>query len=406
MLFDILYVLFLIILVVLLFNVMILVHELGHYWAALWRGLVVERFGIWFGKPILRTQINGVEFVIGCIPAGGYVQLPQMAPMEAIEGKSDMVRAELPPVKPLDKIIVAFAGPLFSFMLAVFFACIVWVIGRPVSDNTTVIGYIPNFSPSITAVPVNGTVAEPGLKVGDKVLSVDGKEVTKFSGIGPSIHWSVVSSQNDAIRFKVERPGQPQPLYFDVTPYREPKAFWQRRSLRQVLIGQAHNIIVSKIPENSPVSKVLKPGDRIVAVNGQELLSLAQLNEYIAKQRRGFWGLDNLTPVHAVMDRVVTNNERQIALTVDRPIDLKATEVKYDRITLPAVVPRAPAEPSGFQPMLGFEIATEYTLRYDTPYDQIANSVYAMYSTFSALLSPRGDIGLQHLSGPAGILNT
>ncbi|HSI86237.1 MAG TPA: site-2 protease family protein, partial [Candidatus Methylacidiphilales bacterium] len=46
------------------------------------------------------------------------------------------------------------------------------------------------------------------------------------------------------------------------------------------------------------------------------------------------------------------------------------------------------------------------TLRYDTPYDQIANSVYAMYSTFSALLSPRGDIGLQHLSGPAGILNT
>src|SRR5882672_7269606 len=104
--------------VVLLFNLLIFVHELGHFLAARWRGLKVDRFAIWFGKPIWKKEINGVEYCLGCIPAGGYVSLPQMAPMEAIEGKSDRPAEDLPNVSAFDKIIVAFAGPLFSFLLA------------------------------------------------------------------------------------------------------------------------------------------------------------------------------------------------------------------------------------------------------------------------------------------------
>src|SRR5208337_5554331 len=101
--------------VVLIFNLIIGVHELGHFLAARWRGLKIERFAIWFGKPIWKQQIGGVEYALGCIPAGGYVALPQMATMDAIEGKSDASAEPLPNVSPLDKIIVAFAGPLFSF---------------------------------------------------------------------------------------------------------------------------------------------------------------------------------------------------------------------------------------------------------------------------------------------------
>ena len=71
--------------VLLLFNLLIFVHELGHFLAARWRGLKVERFAIWFGKPIWKKKIGGVEYVLGTIPAGGYVSLPQMAPMEAVE---------------------------------------------------------------------------------------------------------------------------------------------------------------------------------------------------------------------------------------------------------------------------------------------------------------------------------
>src|SRR5215472_11273729 len=112
--------------VVLLFNLLIGVHELGHFLAAKWRGLKIDRFAIWFGKPIWKAKIGGVEYALGWIPAGGYVALPQMATMEAIEGKSDTPAEQLPNVAPLDKIIVAVAGPLFSFLLALFFAITVW----------------------------------------------------------------------------------------------------------------------------------------------------------------------------------------------------------------------------------------------------------------------------------------
>jgi regulator of sigma E protease len=111
--------------VILIFNLIIGVHELGHFLAARWRGLKVDRFAIWFGKPIWRRRIGEVEYVLGTIPFGGYVSLPQMATMETIEGKTETPTKPLPPASPLDKIIVAFAGPLFSFLLAVLFAVVV-----------------------------------------------------------------------------------------------------------------------------------------------------------------------------------------------------------------------------------------------------------------------------------------
>ena len=120
--------------VLIFFNLMIIVHELGHFLAARWRGLVIEKFGIWFGKPLWQKKINGVVYSLGSIPAGGFVALPQLAPMEVMEGKVETPRDQLPPISALDKIIVAFAGPLFSFLLAFVFAVIVWKVGRPVSE--------------------------------------------------------------------------------------------------------------------------------------------------------------------------------------------------------------------------------------------------------------------------------
>src|SRR3954454_19288176 len=118
--------------VVVLFNLLIIVHELGHFLAARWRGLFIEKFGVWFGKPIWKKTINGVQYSLGSIPFGGFVALPQLAPMDIIEGKADLDRNTLPKISAVDKIIVAFAGPLFSFLLAAVFAVIVTVVGRPV----------------------------------------------------------------------------------------------------------------------------------------------------------------------------------------------------------------------------------------------------------------------------------
>src|SRR5580658_9334564 len=139
--------------VILLFNILIIVHELGHFLAAKWCGLKIEKFAIWFGKSLWEKKIDGVEYVFGSIPFGGYVMLPQMAPMEAIEGKTETPREELPPASPWQKIIVAFAGPLFSFGLAVVFACIVWAVGKPTtySEKTTIIGYAAPEGPAAKA---------------------------------------------------------------------------------------------------------------------------------------------------------------------------------------------------------------------------------------------------------------
>ncbi len=126
---------------------------------------------------------------LGTIPFGGYVSLPQMATMEAIEGKSDEKAEQLPPVAPLDKIIVAFAGPLFSFLLAIAFAVVVWQVGKPSNeqDNTTTIGW----------VDPTGPAAKAGLQPGDKILEVDGHPVRTFlpgADVADSITWRIVTS--------------------------------------------------------------------------------------------------------------------------------------------------------------------------------------------------------------------
>src|SRR5206468_12349192 len=176
MLLHIIRVIFILLEVLILFNLLIVVHELGHFLAARWRGLYIEKFGIWFGKPLWKKTINGVQYSLGSLPFGGFVALPQLAPMDIIEGKADVDRAELPPISALDKIIVAFAGPLFSFGLAIVFAGLVSMVGRPVreSEKTTIVGEVDKDSPCYNL-----------LRSGDEVLEVDDKPVSKWSGMGP-----------------------------------------------------------------------------------------------------------------------------------------------------------------------------------------------------------------------------
>lgn len=121
--------------VLVLFNVLIFVHELGHFLAARWRGLKVERFAIWFGKPIWSHKLGDVwSCPRTAVPAGGYVSLPNGSHGHA---GGDRGQSRLLFLVHADKIIVAFAGPLFSFLLAFAFAAIVWQIGRPLHEAET-----------------------------------------------------------------------------------------------------------------------------------------------------------------------------------------------------------------------------------------------------------------------------
>jgi len=160
---EILNIIYVVAVVFLLFGAAIFVHEFGHFWVALKRGLIVEEFAIGFGPIIWSKEHEGILYSIRLIPAGGFVKLPQMLTSEAIEGKAedkpedkndedeaenkngeDMPEPEeeMPQVSPLSKILVAFAGPLMNVVFAFVIAIFIWVAGIPEPINEPVIGYV------------------------------------------------------------------------------------------------------------------------------------------------------------------------------------------------------------------------------------------------------------------------
>ncbi len=430
--------------VLLIFNLIIAVHELGHFLAGRWRGLVIEEFGIWFGKPIWKTTVNGVQFSLGSIPLGGFVKLPQMAPMDVIEGETDTPREQLPPVSALDKIIVAVAGPLFSLGLALVFAVIVYFVGRPVSQaevNTT-IGYVAPGSPA----------AEAGMLPGDKILEVDGHPVSKFGGMTNSVVWYVVRSEGADIPFKVQRGDQtltlhPKPLHA------ESRGWWTRQTLRQVMIEPASTPMVAKVADGSPAARAgLKTNDLIEAVDGQPLLSITafgDLEETRAGEtlklriRRGKQTLDTQLTAPAMpleVDRVLAGSPAAMAgiQKGDAIVDvdgqklksrlevsdyLRAGKGKPVALTVargPGTFQRTlvPQVPKGAEtPMIGVQWRQDtdgitwdqqglMDLVYPLPMEQVGSSVTTVVNTVGAILSPKSDVKLQHLSGPVMIFRT
>jgi regulator of sigma E protease len=361
-------VIFILLEVLVLFNLLIVVHEIGHFLAARWRGLYIEKFGIWFGKPLWKKKINGVQYSLGSLPFGGFVALPQLAPMDIIEGKADVDRAMLPPVSALDKIIVAVAGPLFSLLLAIFFAAIVWIVGYPVSesDMTTVVGYVMPDSPA----------EKVGLRPGDKILEVDGKRVTRFLGMNDSVSWAVVRSEGDTIPVKFERDKKVQAV--NVEPYKAQTRGWRRKSVRQLLILPAETAIIDKVESNSPAAAAgLQPRDIIRGFNHEPIYNPVALLEYIKK-----------------------HPDETLTLEVERAGSRLEVPVKP--------VPLATEESEGkttMQPRIGirWDTSGQMSISHPSPMELVQNSVTSTLNTLGAVASPKSDVKLQHLSGPIGI---
>jgi regulator of sigma E protease len=355
--------------VLLLFNLLIFVHELGHFLAARWRGLKVDRFAIWFGKPIWKKKINGVEYALGTIPAGGYVSLPQMATMEAIEGKSESSDKPLPPISALDKIIVAFAGPLFSFLLAFCFAFIVWIVGRPVNedDNSTTVGWVDPTGPAWKA----------GLRPGDVITEIDGHRVTNFAPPSQdSVTWRIVTSQGTNIAITYQRNGEQKTVY--ATPFKRSTEWYERKALRQVLISPAHRAIIYDVATNSPAAVAgLKKGDEIVAVNGEKVYSFM--------------------PLVYEEERMTNGPIKPVALTVRR-----GTE-EFQRM----LAPEKPLKPEKSGPLFGitaWQGSTNVSLLHPVPTDQIKESASQIYATLSTIFSHKSDVGVQQLGGAVMII--
>ena len=356
--------------VIFLFNILIVVHELGHYWAAKWRGLKVEKFQIWFGKPIWKKKIKGVQWGFGWIPMGGFVALPQMAPMEMLEGKNEG-KEPLPPIKPLDKIIVAFAGPLFSLGLAFFFALLVWGFGKPVREQlqSTIVGSV---------VP-NMPAEKAGILPGDEILEIDGVKVQSFAGMVDSIMERIIYSEGKQITLLIKRSGTDEPISIQSGYEKEDRPAHQRQDFRKIGVGPTSDSIIAATIPNSPATKAgLVPGDQILEANGQKLFSRQTLTFII--QAMG----EEIVP----MDLLVLRGEENMRLSV---------------------MPIAPLTPKENPPMLGIQwqdIPTTLQKPGPNPFEQVWDGATAIFRTLSAIMPWHdADVSVSQMSSAIGIGN-
>ena len=145
-------------------SILIVVHEFGHYWVARRAGVKVLRFSIGFGKPLYKRTFgkDNTEFVIAMLPLGGYVRM-----LDETEGEVEPTELDRAfNRKSLAKrSAVVLAGPLFNLAFAVLAYWVVFVHGTD------------GFRPVVGHVVENSPASVAGFKVGDELISVDGKDI-------------------------------------------------------------------------------------------------------------------------------------------------------------------------------------------------------------------------------------
>lgn len=153
-------------------GVLIFIHELGHYLAARWRGVHVERFSVGFGRAVAAwTDRRGCEWRVGWIPLGGYVKMHGMEYAADAPPEPGTYRAgESFHEKSVgDRAIVVAAGPAFNFLLAaILFAVIFATYGRPMGST------------AVQTVVAGSPAEQAGLMPGDRILALDGQPVARF----------------------------------------------------------------------------------------------------------------------------------------------------------------------------------------------------------------------------------
>jgi regulator of sigma E protease len=186
---------------------LVVLHELGHFIAAKAVGMRVERFSLFFPPKLIGIRRGETEYMIGAIPAGGYVKITGMSPeeleglqgRETVDGRGAIVEGEAieeldPEIvaraycnqAPWKRIVVILAGPAVNLLIAFLIFWAILITGSVDGAFT-----LENLNPSIQTRVSNTNVAliqkgEPAasaLRLGDRILTVDGRHATVDSAI-------------------------------------------------------------------------------------------------------------------------------------------------------------------------------------------------------------------------------
>src|SRR5438132_850370 len=251
-------------------GLLIVVHELGHFWMARACGVKVLRFSVGFGRPIARWVWgpDRTEWVIAAVPYGGYVRM--LDERETESGPIDPV--ELPRAFNRQSVArraaIVVAGPVANLLLAVLIYFVLNLVGTP--DLRPVVGRPDAGTPAAAA----------GLAEGDLVLRVDDRPIRSWG----ELRWSLLQQASDHGRPRLvvrDADGTERTLTLDLSSVdtdRIDSDWFARLGVRP---GDVEPIVRALTPGDPAAIAGLQVGDRIVSIAGKEVKSAADVSRLV-----------------------------------------------------------------------------------------------------------------------------
>ena len=177
---------------------LIVVHEAGHFFAAVWQGIRVTSFNVGFGPVVLERRSRGVQFALRAIPFGGYVAFPDDDPESGFDPKDpDLLKNR----SVVQRAVVISAGVIANLLLALAVLCAQGIlVGIPAGFNA-------GSGVLVVALQPEGAAALAGLEAGDLVVGLGGKSLGAGTNAVQQLVEAVKNSPNQPLALEVNRNG-------------------------------------------------------------------------------------------------------------------------------------------------------------------------------------------------------
>ncbi len=253
----------------LLVGVLVVIHELGHFFAAKLLDVKVLRFSIGYGRPLVRAKLGETEYQIAAFPLGGYVRI---LGIEGETGNKDDAGRSFASRPLWQRLVIVFAGPAANLLLPIVIY-FVFFAGHTVLP-AAVIGDVLD----------GGAAARAGLEPGDRVLEIDGRAVRYWEEIENTVR----QSPGKEIHLRVGRNGKVFERY--LTPVEDTVRRRDGDVQIQGRVGITHAPflpLVGVIDGESPAAKAgLRTGDLIISVDGQPVRNWSDVQHHLGKFAR------------------------------------------------------------------------------------------------------------------------
>jgi regulator of sigma E protease len=239
-------------------------------------GIDVEAFSIGWGNPILKKKIGNVEYRLGMFPVGGYCKMRGENEFneawEQHKSGVEPVKGTLFGAHPLARILVFFAGPFFNLLFAILALSIIWGIGFEFQTLDNKIVLVSELYAGDT-YPAD----EVGLKSGDRIIEINGRKINDFHDVLRNI----ATNPGKELPITVDRQGDIK--NFRVTPELV-------KSTGAGMIGVTYwndPVAADIVPGSDAAIAGLVPGDRIIRVNGENVINTVDVSKALAAQGPG-----------------------------------------------------------------------------------------------------------------------